>query len=124
MTYAGVATPDAAVTRTGGTALTPPGFTWPRCRECEGSMEFLAQIRLADTDSGSADSLSIFMCQNDPGLCDEWDPTAGGNRAFVFGPEATETPPVPDDGIALLDETAAVDFEPIETGGSPTTASR
>jgi hypothetical protein len=42
-------------------------------------------------------------------------PTAGGNRAFVFGPDATEPALVPDDGITLLDETSAIDFEHIET---------
>ena len=62
MTYAGIAAPDASGTRTGGVPLTPPGFEWPRCRECEGAMQFLAQVRLADADPGSTGLLSIYMC--------------------------------------------------------------
>jgi hypothetical protein len=34
-------------------------------------MQFLAQVSLADIEPGHAGLLSIFMCQNDPGLCDE-----------------------------------------------------
>ncbi|BCB88698.1 hypothetical protein Psuf_060110 [Phytohabitans suffuscus] len=114
MTYGGAAAPDASGSRTGGVPLTPPGFEWPRCRECSGAMQFLAQIRLADVDPGNVGLLSIFMCQNDPGLCDEWDATAGGNRAFVFGADATKPAAVPADGITLLDETSAIEFERVE----------
>jgi hypothetical protein len=76
-------------------------------------MQFLAQIALADVDAGSAGLLSIFMCQNDPGLCDEWDASAGGNRAFAFGAEAVHFPIPPGDGIAVLDEISAVRFEEV-----------
>ena len=55
-------------------------------------MQFLAQVRVDDVEPDAAGLLSIFMCQNDPGLCEEWDPVAGGNRAFVFGTDAVETP--------------------------------
>lgn len=115
MIYAGVATADAYGTRTGGTPRTPRGFEWPRCRECDGFMQFLAQIHLDVTDPERAGLLSIFMCQNDPGLCDEWDAATGGNRAFVFGPDATETVAVPDEGVTLLSETAAVDLVRVES---------
>jgi hypothetical protein len=82
-------------------------------------MQFVAQVSLADADPGDAGDaglLSIFMCQNDPGLCDEWDPVAGGNRAFVFGPDATELHGVPDEGVTLLDEASAVSFEQADGG--------
>ena len=78
-------------------------------------MQFLAQIRLDDVDPVSAGVLSIFMCQNDPGLCEDWDATAGGNRALLFGPDATDTGPVPDDGVILLKETSAVDLVQVQT---------
>ncbi|WP_203924585.1 DUF1963 domain-containing protein [Rugosimonospora africana] len=113
--YAGDDAPNAPGTRTGGVPLTPPGFEWPRCRECGGPMQFLAQIGLSDVDPVSAGVLSIFMCQNDPGLCDEWDANAGGNRAFVFGSDATDVVSVPDDGVCLLEETSAVDFVQVQT---------
>jgi len=74
-------------------------------------MQFLAQVRLADTEAGNAGLLSLFMCQNDPGLCDEWDAAAGGNRAFVFGADAVHVANPPDDGVALLEETCAVRLE-------------
>jgi hypothetical protein len=74
-------------------------------------MQFLAQISLADVEAGSTGLLSIFMCQNDPGLCDEWDAAAGGNRAFTFGADAVYLPTPPADGIALLGEICAVRFE-------------
>ncbi|WP_245736527.1 DUF1963 domain-containing protein [Micromonospora pattaloongensis] len=114
MIYAGAATADASGTRMGGVPLTPSEFEWPRCRECEGAMQFLAQICLADADPGGAGLLSVFMCQNEPGLCDEWDATGGGNRAFVFGSDATRAALVPDEGVTMLDETSAIGFAQIE----------
>jgi hypothetical protein len=72
-------------------------------------MPFLAQVSLADIDTASAGLLSIFKCQNDPGLCDEWDATAGGQSRVRA--DAAQIPPPPADGIALLAETCAVRFE-------------
>jgi hypothetical protein len=77
-------------------------------------MQFLAQVSLADVEAGSAGLLSIFLCQNDPGLCDDWDATAGGNRAYLFGADATHIPDAPDDGVALLDETSAIRFDELD----------
>ncbi|MBB4763807.1 DUF1963 domain-containing protein [Amorphoplanes digitatis] len=113
MTYAGPAVADAPGTRTGGVPQTPSAFEWPRCRECAGPMQFLAQVSLADVERGSSGLLSIFMCQNDPGLCDEWDAGAGGNRAFAFGADALHVPTPPGDGVTLLDEACAVRFEQV-----------
>lgn len=87
LTYAGDVPADAPVLRTGGVPLAPESFTWPTCAECEGAMMFLAHLPL---DTGV---ISVFMCQNDPGLCEEWDPTAGGNRAYLF-PATAELHPV------------------------------
>ncbi|WP_092412941.1 hypothetical protein [Collimonas sp. OK307] len=42
-------------------------------------MQFLGQLRLKKQDDGEP-LLLLFMCQNDPGLCDEWDANAGGNK--------------------------------------------
>jgi hypothetical protein len=56
-------------------------------------MQFLAQIVLDDLGDGGASTsgggqsrglLALFACQNDPGMCDDWHPSAGGNRALVF----------------------------------------
>ncbi len=115
LTYAGPTDEDAPGTRTGGVPHTPSGFEWPRCRACAGPMQFLAQIDLADVEGEGAGLLSIFMCQNDPGLCEEWDAAAGGNRAFVFGADAVHVPARPADGVALLGATSAVRFEELDT---------
>ncbi|MCG5468977.1 DUF1963 domain-containing protein [Micromonospora sp. LAH09] len=114
MTYAGPASDDAFGTRTGGLPHVPREFEWPRCRECAGPMQFLAQVDLADVEPDSVGLLSVFMCQNDPGLCDEWDPGAGGNRAFIFLTDIAPTHTPPGDGITLLDATCAVEFEDID----------
>ncbi|MFB9315441.1 hypothetical protein [Nocardioides plantarum] len=77
--HAGEADPASPALRTGGLPLAPAGFAWPSCETCDGAMQFLAHLPSAD---GLA--VSVFMCQNDPGMCDEWDPAAGGNSAHAF----------------------------------------
>ena len=85
MVHAGSAAAGAAVTRTGGVPLVPAGFSWPACRACEGPMQFLAQVMLGGLELDDRRGvLLIFMCQNDPGMCEEWDPVAGGNRALLL----------------------------------------
>jgi hypothetical protein len=113
MLYAGPADREAPGTRTGGVPHVPSAFEWPRCRECDGPMQFLAQVSMtdADADAGGTGLLSIFMCQNDPGLCDEWDATAGGNRAFVFDAGAVRVATPPGDGETLREDCSAIRFE-------------
>jgi hypothetical protein len=105
MTYSGEVAPDSGGTRTGGLPLVHDDFAWPDCATCEGPMQFLAQLHLED------DVLAVFMCQNEPGLCDEWDPAAGGNQAFVLPANGVAATPPPNgetrlgevSGIALVD---------------------
>ena len=118
MIYAGSVAPEASGTRTGGVPQTPPAFEWPRCRTCRGPMQFLAQVTL----DGATGLLSIFMCQNDPGLCEEWDATAGGNRAYVLGADAVYLSGPPGDGITLMEETSGVEF--VEVDGEDYFAAR
>lgn len=73
-------------------------------------MQFLAQILLNDVANSTVGPdrgiLALFACQNDPGMCEDWDPTAGGNRVLL--PTAGLQPlPLPrlDDGA---DETVLV----------------
>jgi hypothetical protein len=80
-------------------------------------MQFLAQISLADVEAYGTGLLSIFMCQNDPGLCDEWDAAAGGNRAFAFGADAVHLPMPPSDGDVLIREASAVGFDEVDAAG-------
>ncbi|MFJ2805955.1 DUF1963 domain-containing protein [Kitasatospora sp. NPDC087271] len=116
MTYAGTTEPDAPTTRTGGVPLAPAGTTWPQCATCDGPMQFLAQVLLDDlgrhAGQGTAEgrgTLALFMCQNDPGMCEEWDPQAGGNRALIFPAAALQ--PIP---VHTLDEDD--DQEPVPLG--------
>src|SRR6266536_2565370 len=78
----GVNTDDSRVSRSGGVPLLPPDFAWPLCATCGGPMQFLVQLLSEDVPELDH-LLLIFMCQNDPGMCDEWEPFAGGNRAFL-----------------------------------------
>ena len=64
-------------------------------------MQFLGQL-VVDGNR----LVSLFMCQNDPGCCDEWDPGAGGNAAFVFETGgALELLEPPADGETALEGT-------------------
>jgi hypothetical protein len=108
--HGGEAEADAPELRTGGVPLVPDGFVWPNCRECGGPMRFLAHLPL---DLGA---VAVFFCQNDPGMCDDWDATAGANRAFVFkGRLAPAT--VPAEGETLLGAVTALRPHP---GDAPT----
>ena len=111
MVYAGRAAAGAAVTRTGGVPLLPGGFSWPACLACKGPMQFLAQVMLSDLEVDDRRGvLLIFMCQNDPGMCDEWDPAAGGNAALLL-PFAGLRPAVAPPGPAAgLGEVSAVRY--------------
>jgi hypothetical protein len=63
-------------------------------------MQFLAQLALPDSglpDLAGRDALLlVFQCQNQPGMCDEWDPVSGGNAARLVslaGARAAQPPP-------------------------------
>lgn len=122
MTYAGPAEADAMVTRTGGVPLVPAGFEWPQCATCSGPMQFLAQLLLDDLDAhdGSADVggsgvLSLFMCRNDPGMCDDRGPEDGSNQALLYPPDGLSAASVPEEGVTLLPEACGIAYVPTET---------
>ncbi|MGW5274572.1 hypothetical protein ACWEQP_18735 [Streptomyces sp. NPDC004044] len=117
MTYAGPGEPDALITRTGGTPLAPAGAAWPSCAKCSGPMQFLAQILLnglghpvSEADTQADRVMAIFMCQNDPGMCDEWSPTASGNRALLYPFDALQpmAAPGPNEDVLRLGAVNAV----------------
>lgn len=87
----GSAAPDAPVTRIGGLPLAPAGTDWPTCTACSGPLQFIAQLVL----DGGRGVLAVFMCANDPGSCQEWSATSGGNRAFLFPPDGLAPLPPP-----------------------------
>ncbi len=63
-------------------------------------MQFLAQVVLNNLDAGASESklgvLALFACQNDPGMCSDWEPASGGNRALLFPLDGLEPLPRPD----------------------------
>ncbi|MDH6111496.1 thiol-disulfide isomerase/thioredoxin [Kitasatospora sp. MAP12-15] len=126
MIDAGPAAEDALLTRTGGVPLAPVGTVWPRCATCSGPMQFLAQIMLADLSRGVGGEaeqrggvLVLFMCQNDPGMCDEWSPSEGANRALLFPVDGLVPVPLPelgaddDEEAILLGAVHTPAFEPV-----------
>lgn len=73
-------------------------FEWPVCESCNLSMQFLGKIVTNESH------LLIFMCQNDPGSCDEWDANAGGNKVYKINPDKLEMINPPAEGITQLEE--------------------
>ena len=77
-------------------------------------MQFLAQILLNDLEADvSRTLLLIFMCQNAPGMCDDWDPSSGGNQALIV-PAGLASAVVPGEGVTLLGAVSAVAYADVE----------
>jgi hypothetical protein len=74
-------------------------------------MQFLARVMPGGPGmSASQGVLSIFMCGNDPGMCDEWDAAAGGNQALVFVGGSLVPAAVPAGPAVMLGEVSAVQY--------------
>lgn len=101
-----ISTPAAAEQKAngiwfGGKPNAPEGpFEWPTCASCDGHMQFLGQIPV-ETQQGDASLLLLFMCQNDPGLCHEWDADAGGNAVIVVPAQSLELVDPPEEGETI-----------------------
>ncbi len=121
----GSTAPYAPVTRMGGLPLAPAGTAWPVCATCSGHLQFIAQLVLEEERG----TVAVFMCANDPGLCEEWSATAGGNRAFLF-PAGGLIPLSRPNGEAVLELGAVRGVERVEMPGqdywdaAPTWAAR
>ncbi len=57
---------------------------WPRCKTCQSEMQYQGKVK---TEIGLE---LIFMCQNDPGMCEEWHADEGGNKVLVLAAEELE----------------------------------
>ncbi|BBD60138.1 hypothetical protein NIES2109_29330 [Nostoc sp. HK-01] len=75
------------LTKISGKPFAPLNTEWVSCRVCGAWMQFLGQIDLEATIiKGICDRkqlLLLFMCSNNPGMCDEWDADLGGNAAIL-----------------------------------------
>ena len=88
-------------TRFGGQpSVSGTDFTWPTCATCHGNMQFLGQLGMHPPGE-DASLLLLFMCQNDPGLCEEWDASAGGNAVIPVGVDALRLVEPPKEGEVL-----------------------
>jgi hypothetical protein len=80
-------------------------------------MTFLAQVMTGDLAmEGIPGVLSVFMCQNEPGMCDEWDPRAGGNQALLLPLAGLLPAAVPGGSVTRLGEVSAVEYVTADTG--------
>ncbi len=66
-------------------------------------MQFLGQLRSAQPGSDRSNLLLLFMCQNDPGLCEEWDANAGGNGVVAVSGDDLQLAGTPSGGVVLRD---------------------
>ncbi len=87
-------------------------------------MQFIAQVPLAITGipefAASDRILLIFQCQNDPGLCGEWDPNSGGNKALIAAPGgAMPVPPTGEVRTPSQTLVIAVDYDDSVRKNSP-----
>jgi uncharacterized protein YwqG len=108
----------------GGTPRAPSGTKWPTCRTCGGPMQFLSQLPLksAGLPVEMQDKvLLLFQCQNDPGMCDEWDANSGGNAALLVSPSASQSLRPPS-GPTVLARESRVRLVPYDDSASGETA--
>ncbi len=85
------ATDETGTSHFGGPVVSEKGtaFDWPQCRHCEVPMQFLGSIVRGTRQ------LQLFMCDNNPGICMEWEADGGGNAVVVIDSPALETVPPP-----------------------------
>ena len=104
---------SSLVTAIGGAPRAPHGTKWPTCKTCGGPMQFLATLHLPEIapEAGLAGTLLLFQCQNDPGLCYEWDANAGGNKAVLVEYSSASAMHVPE-GPTTLSSTTGILLEP------------
>jgi hypothetical protein len=110
MIYDGVPAADSRVSRTGGIPLVAADFVWPACVKCKGAMQFIVQL-LPEDVSELEGSLLVFMCQNDPGGCDDWNPRSGANKSYLFPAGELRPAEVPGEGVTLLPAVSGMRWE-------------
>lgn len=71
---------SGAASRLAGSLKLPENINIPTCESCEGNMT--AVVLLADPNI-SQKPLLVFQCQNEPGLCSEWEADGGGNKVVA-----------------------------------------
>lgn len=83
-------------------------FQWPMCKFCNRPMQFLGKLAVNERIE------QIFMCQNDPGLCEEWDANGGANAVVITTAKERESVRPPEGGVTTKSTSysaVVVDFE-------------
>lgn len=86
---------------------------WPKCKTCKADMQYQGKIR---TDLGIE---LIFMCNNAPGMCAQWDPESGGNKVIIIDDKNLEFFKPSDSKLSLIEieygvsivETEDIDYD-------------
>ncbi|CAM2787723.1 hypothetical protein [Pseudomonas fluorescens] len=108
-------TPGAcADTRFGGTPSVNEGFAWPTCKGCASPLQFLGQIR----PTGAQHLHLIFMCDENPGECGQWEADGGANAVVCVPVNDLHVAALPSAGQvtrgtgygARVEPTQAVDY--------------
>jgi hypothetical protein len=77
---------------------TNSNIEWPKCKSCNAEMQYQGKIK---TDIGLE---MIFMCTNDPGMCDDWDAENGGNKVIIVNGENLEFFKPSNDNLSLREK--------------------
>lgn len=72
-------------------------------------LQFLAHIPLPD-----GPALEIFMCANDPGMCDSWAAGSGANAVLLATGDLVPLD-APEDGETRLDDVSAIGLTPTDS---------
>jgi hypothetical protein len=64
-------------------------------------MQYLGRIAIPSNDPSMPRHALLFMCQNDPGCCDEWEPDGVGNSVVIVTGALAESAIVPAGGVTL-----------------------
>lgn len=81
----------------------PSTFEWPCCKKCGGEMQFVLQLPAGNHDG----FYLVFMCRNNPGMCEEWDANSGGNAVIVVSGTALSPANMPSNPKAVLNGSCA-----------------
>ena len=72
----------------------------PKCKECSSEMTCILHIDLSQLNVFSSKGhLLVYQCEADPGMCDDWDPIAGGNKVIYV--EKCNTKPTGDSYLSI-----------------------
>ncbi|HEY4002172.1 MAG TPA: hypothetical protein VGO93_25090 [Candidatus Xenobia bacterium] len=84
-------------------------FEWPMCKECKKPLQFTAQIPV------DKQLLLVFLCQNDPGMCESWDANSGANRCVFVGAHDVVAVQPPPQGETHMAQAFAGTVETVDT---------